>query len=211
MKIFFVRTLFFFFSIISFDLSAQPDSIDTRNNSVKAKHLFIDVHQIGPGKVKYNAVVEAHAKDLETEGKYNVEFIKYWVNEKKGLVFCLSSSSDSESIQKTHAEAHGLLANYIYEVTPGIEAALRGRKNLFLEVHYFGAGKVTTKDIAAAHKKDLDVQRKHGVHTINYWVDEKEGVVICLSQAKNSNAIIQMHKEADRILPTYVLKVKQGQ
>ena len=210
MKVFFVRTLFFVCIIISFYPSAQPIRMDTANDTMKAKHLFIDVHQIGPGKVKYNDVVEAHAKDLQTQGKYNVEFIKYWVNEKKGLVFCLSSSSDSESIQKTHAEAHGLLANYIYEVTPGIEAALRGKKNLFLEVHYFGAGKLTTNDIAAAHKKVLDVQRKHGVRFINYWVDEKEGVVIYLSQANNSDAIIQTHKEADGFLPTYVLKVKQG-
>jgi hypothetical protein len=42
------------------------------------KQLFIDVHYLGAGKVSYEAVAQAHAKDLATEGKYRVEFLKYW-------------------------------------------------------------------------------------------------------------------------------------
>jgi len=36
-------------------------------------------------------------------------------------------------------------------------------------------------------------------------------VVMCLSQAKDSNAVIKTHAEAHGLLPAYVLKVKQGQ
>jgi hypothetical protein len=32
------------------------------------------VHNLGAGKVTYNAVAGAHAKDLATEGQYGVEF-----------------------------------------------------------------------------------------------------------------------------------------
>ena len=77
-------------------------------------------------------------------------------------------------------------------------------------MHYFDAGKVTAKDVAAAHQKDLAVEKKYGVNFINYWVDEKEGVVMCLSQAKDSNAVIQTHKEAHGLLPAYVEQVKPG-
>jgi hypothetical protein len=51
----------------------------------------------------------AHAKDLKTQNQYNVQFIKYWVDESQGIVYCLSSALDTASIIKTHQEAHGLL------------------------------------------------------------------------------------------------------
>ena len=43
-----------------------------------------------------------------------------------------------------------------------------------------------------------------------YWVDEKNGVVMCLSEAADSMSIIKTHKEAHGLVPSSVLKVKQG-
>ncbi|GAB2808817.1 hypothetical protein GCM10027043_05000 [Ferruginibacter profundus] len=189
---------------------AQTTTKDKIINT-KGKHLYIDVHQLTPGKVKYDEVAQAHAKDLIAEKKHGVHFIKYWVNEDKGLVYCLSAAVDTQSIVKTHAEAHGLLPAHVYRVTDGQYADLTSEKNLFLDIHYLGAGKVTAKDVAAAHQKDLTVQNKFGVNFINYWVDEKEGTVICLSQAKDSSSIIKTHSEAHGLIPALVLKVKQGE
>ena len=203
--------LIFSLSLISFSLSAQTKSTQSTIHNTGGRKLYIDVHQLEPGKVKYEAVAGAHAKDLATQGKYGVEFIKFWVDENKGLVYCLSSSPDSESIRKTHAEAHGLLPEHIYLVTDGDEARAIKGEELFLDVHYLGAGKVTAKDVAGAHQKDLATQGKYGVNFINYWVNEKDGVVMCLAQAKDSSAIIQTHKEAHGLIPAYVLKVKQGE
>src|SRR5882757_8758338 len=87
----------------------------------KDTNLYIDVHHLGPGKVKYEDVAKAHAKDLAVEKKYGVNFIKYWVDEKGGNVYCLSSAPDTLSIRKTHAEAHGLLPEQIYMVKSGTE------------------------------------------------------------------------------------------
>ena len=211
MKINFRLLTFSLFVMHSSFCTAQSDSI-ARNVPNKLKtNLYIDVHQLSPGKVKYEDVAKAHAKDLVAEKKHGVHFITYWVNEEKGLVYCLSSSSDTQSIIKTHAEAHGLLPEHIFLVTDGQRAGLTNEKNLFLDVHYLGAGKVTAGDVAAAHKKDLSVQSKYGVNFINYWVDEKEGTVFCLSQAKDSSGIIKTHKEAHGLIPAVVLKVKQGQ
>jgi hypothetical protein len=207
MKVSFVIILFLAFSSVSLCLPAQKNKKDTAGT----KKLYIDVHHLEPGKVTYEAVAQAHAKDLAVEKKYGVEFLKYWVDEDKGLVYCLSSTSDTAAIRKTHAEAHGLLPDHIYLVTDGMAAALQGQKNLYLDVHELGAGNVTAKDVAAAHKKDLAVEQKYGVNFINYWVNEKEGVVMCLSEAPDSNAIIQTHKEAHGLLPAYVMKVKQGE
>ena len=197
-------------AFIPFNIMAQTSKGKTISKT-KNENLYIDVHQLEPGKVKYEDVAKAHAKDLAIEKKYGVNFIKYWVDEEKGLVYCLSSAPDSESIRKTHAEAHGLLPQYIYKVTGGIPSTATGEKNYFLDVHYLGAGNVTVKDVAGAHEKDLAVEKKYDVNFINYWVDEKNGVVMCLSQAKDSNAVIQTHKEAHGLLPAYVLKVKEGE
>jgi phenolic acid decarboxylase len=207
MKSVFVKTL----SAASILLSLNACGQTATSPKTTGTHLYIDVHQLEPGKVKFEDVAGAHAKDLEVQKKYGVNFIKYWVDEQKGLVYCLSSTSDSSAIRKTHKEAHGLLPQHIYPVTDGMEAALNGKGNFFLDVHYLGAGKVTAKDVAGAHQKDLAAQGKYGVNFINYWVNEQEGVVMCLSQAKDSTSVIETHKEAHGLLPAYVLKVKQGQ
>ena len=150
-------------------------------------------------------------KILPMKKKYGVEFIKFRVDEQNGVVYCLSSTNDSSAIRKTHAEAHGLLPDHIYTVTPGQAAALKGQKQLFLDIHELGPGNVTAKDVAAAHEKDLGVQDKYGVNFINYWVDEKAGMVMCLSEAQDSTAVIDTHKEAHGLIPAKVLKVKQGE
>jgi hypothetical protein len=198
------------FCLMSFCATSQTNNKVTTVNKIKDGNLYIDVHQLTPGKIKYEDVAKAHAKDLAIENKYGVHFLKYWVVEDKGLVYCLSSASDSSAIRKTHAEAHGLLPEYIYKVTDGIASTLNGQNNLFLDVHYLGAGNVTANDVAAAHQKDLAVEKKHDVNFINYWVDEKQGVVMCLSQAKDSSSVIETHKEAHGLIPAYVLKIQEG-
>lgn len=211
MKVMIVLLTVCAFNVVSFKSSAQPSATNTSLHKAPVKNFYIDVHQLKAGKVKYKDVAQAHAKDVEVEEKYGVDFIKFWVDEDNGVVYCLSSSSDSAAIRKTHAEAHGLLPNQIFMVTAGQAAALTGQKKLFLDVHELGAGKVTAKDVAAAHKKDLAVQAKYGVNFINYWVDEKAGVVMCLSEANDSTSVINTHKEAHGLIPVKVSEVKQGE
>src|SRR3954452_3428897 len=105
MKLIFALLTLSVFNFSSFQLSAQTTSVV----KTAAKSLYIDVHRLEPGKVKFEDVAKAHAKDLATQEKYGVDFMKFWVDEDKGLVYCLSSSGNPEAITKTHAEAHGLL------------------------------------------------------------------------------------------------------
>ena len=195
-------------SLLIYRASAQTKMTDTSGHKT---HLYIDIHHLEPGKVTYEAVMQAHQKDLATEDKYGVHFLKFWVDEPGGVVYCLSSAPDSAAIRKTHAEAHGLLPDQTYLVTDGAESTIIPGETFYLDAHELGAGKVTAKDVAAAHQKDLAVEKKYGVNFINYWVNEKDGVVLCLSQAPDSSAIIATHKEAHGLLPAYVVPVKQGQ
>jgi len=209
MKVLFALTVVAAICLLSFRLQAQSDKAVTEPGKRSTEHLYLDVHHLGPGKVTAAAVAEAHAKDLAVQGKYGVHFLKYWVDEAGGDVYCLSSSADTQSIRKTHADAHGLLPDQIYAVTEGKESAINGEKNFYLDIHEFGAEKVTAKDVAAAHQKDLAVEGKYGVNFINYWVNG--GVVVCLSQAPDSLSVIRTHKEAHGLVPQHIMQVKPGE
>lgn len=198
------------------DSKKNTDATTKETSSVSAdsglvQSYFIDVHDLEPGKVTFKDVEDAHAKDLATQGKYGVNFVKFWVDESKGKVYCLSQAKNEDAVTNTHKEAHGLIPSSVYQVSSGVETQAAGNKQFFIDVHEMGAGKVTAKDVAGAHDKDMAVQHKHGVNFTNYWVDEKKGVIMCLSEAPDSNAVKNAHKEAHGLMPAYVLKVKQGQ
>lgn len=78
--------------------------------------LFMDVHNI-EGGVSASDVAEAHKADLETQAKYGVSYLRYWVNEEEGKIFCLVEADDAEAANTVHREAHGLVADAIYPVS----------------------------------------------------------------------------------------------
>ena len=80
--------------------------------------LFMDVHTL-EGGVSASDVAEAHAKDVETQGKYGVDYKNYWVDEDAGKIFCLVEAPDADTARTVHREAHGLVADEIYEVHQG--------------------------------------------------------------------------------------------
>ena len=80
--------------------------------------LFMDIHDHVPGLTK-EAVAGAHQKDLETQGKHNVKYLQYWYNDKTGQVFCLVEAPNKEAAIAVHREAHGLVADQIFEVVEG--------------------------------------------------------------------------------------------
>jgi hypothetical protein len=81
--------------------------------------LFMDVHRNLPDGTSAADVAGAHAADLATQDKYGVKYLKYWVDESDGKVFCLVEAPDAETASTVHREAHGLVADEIYEVQEG--------------------------------------------------------------------------------------------
>lgn len=77
--------------------------------------LFMDVHNM-EGGVSAADVAGAHQKDLETQELYGVAYKRYWVDERAGKIFCLVDAPDAESANTVHREAHGLVADEIYQV-----------------------------------------------------------------------------------------------
>ena len=80
--------------------------------------LFMDMHELDGG-VTIADVANAHAADLRTQDKHGVEYLRYWVDEKQGKIFCLVEAPDAEAANTVHREAHGLVADSIFEVQEG--------------------------------------------------------------------------------------------
>ncbi len=78
--------------------------------------LYMDVHNI-KGGVSAEDVEKAHQADLEMQGKYGVEYKRYWVAEDQGKIFCLVEAPDPEAANTVHREAHGLVADEVFEVS----------------------------------------------------------------------------------------------
>ncbi len=78
--------------------------------------LFMDVHNIDGG-VSVDDVAKAHEADLATQDSHGVSYKKYWVDEAGGKIFCLVDAPDAESANTVHREAHGLVADEIFEVS----------------------------------------------------------------------------------------------
>jgi hypothetical protein len=78
--------------------------------------LYMDVHSIDGG-VSADDVAKAHEADLATEGNHGVHYQKYWVDEKAGKIFCLVEAPSADAANTVHREAHGLVADEIFEVS----------------------------------------------------------------------------------------------
>ncbi|SFC01593.1 Protein of unknown function [Nocardioides terrae] len=80
--------------------------------------LFMDVHHMNGG-VTANDVAAAHVADLAEQDKHDVTYLRYWVNEEEGRIFCLCEAPSAEAANTVHREAHGLVADEIYQVQEG--------------------------------------------------------------------------------------------
>lgn len=87
--------------------------------------LYMDIHNLDDGTTPED-IAKAHAKDMETQKKYGVEYTKYWVNETGKKVFCLAHAPNAEAAEQVHREAHGLMPEKIIEVQPELAEGFLG-------------------------------------------------------------------------------------
>jgi hypothetical protein len=78
----------------------------------------MDVHEIAGG-VSMDDVAKAHLADLQAQGAYDVRYLRYWVDPDHGQVFCLVEAPTAQAAADVHRQAHGLVADRIYQVQEG--------------------------------------------------------------------------------------------
>jgi class 3 adenylate cyclase len=52
------------------------------------------------------------------------------------------------------------------------------------------------EDVAEAHRRDVDIQDRHGVKYMAYWFDENSGAAFCLVHAPDPATAERVHREA---------------
>jgi class 3 adenylate cyclase len=80
--------------------------------------LYMDRHD-APG-VTPEELADAHTRDVEVQEKYGVHYHTYWFDPANGSVFCLAEGPSTNAVDAVHAEAHGLTAGKILELSPGV-------------------------------------------------------------------------------------------
>jgi hypothetical protein len=80
---------------------------------------------------------------------------------------------------------------------------------LYLDVHHKVEG-LTGAAMTDAHRRDLEVQDKYGVHYLRYWYDEGTGKVFCLVQAPSREAAAAVHREAHGHMADEIIEVTEG-
>jgi hypothetical protein len=80
--------------------------------------LYMDVHSLDGG-VAIDDVAKAHEADLQTQGKHDVRYLRYWVDEANGKIFCLVEAPSADAASTVHREAHGLVADDVFQVQEG--------------------------------------------------------------------------------------------
>jgi len=81
--------------------------------------LSMDIHTVNGGAT-VDGVARAHAADLKAQGAHGVRYLRYRVSEAEGKIFCLVEAPSAAAANKVHREAHGLVANDVFEVQEGL-------------------------------------------------------------------------------------------
>jgi hypothetical protein len=80
---------------------------------------------------------------------------------------------------------------------------------LYMDVHRDMKG-VTAEELAEAHRKDQQVQDKHGVEYLKYWYNPDDGAVFCLARAPSKEAAEAVHREAHGHVAAEIFEVHEG-
>ena len=79
--------------------------------------LYMDIHHLE--EVSLADVAGAHQADLAIQQQHGVNYLRYWVDEEHGKVFCLVDAPSAEAAATVHREAHGLVADEVFAVQEG--------------------------------------------------------------------------------------------
>jgi hypothetical protein len=64
-----------------------------------------------------------------------------------------------------------------------------------------------TGDVAEAHRRDVDIQDRHGVKYMAYWFDENNGADFCLVHAPDPETAERVHRAAHGEIPNAIIPV----
>ncbi len=71
-------------------------------------------------------IAAAHARDLDVQERYGVQYVTYWFDYARQHAFCLAQGPDAAAVDAVHREAHGQIATEIIDVDEAVVARFMG-------------------------------------------------------------------------------------
>jgi class 3 adenylate cyclase len=87
--------------------------------------LYMDIHRNIQDTAPED-IAAAHEVDLATQGAYGVKYLRWWFNRDLGSIYCLVDAPSSQAANEVHKSGHGLVADEMIEVEPGMVDAMIG-------------------------------------------------------------------------------------
>ena len=87
--------------------------------------LFMDRHD--DPNITPERGAEAHRADIRLQDHYGCKFRTYWLDQRRGHVFCLVEAPSREHVEEVHRNAHGEIPNQIIEVEERLGELFLGR------------------------------------------------------------------------------------
>jgi class 3 adenylate cyclase len=75
----------------------------------------------------------------------------------------------------------------------------------YIDIH--DAPGATSRDVADAHGRDVQIQDKHGVEYIKYWHNHQKGKIFCLCTAPTAEAAQAVHREAHGLMASQIMEI----
>lgn len=195
------------FLLLSLLTGALAVAGQAHDNRQPARQYFIDVHELGAGKVTAAAVAEAHRKDLAVEKKHGVHFIEYWIDAPTGRVYCLSEAPNADAIAAAHREAHGLVPARTMAVTTSVQKYAGQR--MFLTIDPLDANSMPSP-VAEMTREKLATEDRFGVSLIDAWTDQAGGSFLCLCGAPTADAVRRTLRETSNLAPRTIANASSG-
>jgi len=79
---------------------------------------------------------------------------------------------------------------------------------IYMDAHIIPG--VKAKEVAEAHRKDLLHQGDFGCKCMTYWVDEERETIFCLVDAKDKDAVRELHNKAHGMVPNKIIEVSSS-
>lgn len=80
---------------------------------------------------------------------------------------------------------------------------------MFVDEHRNVEG-LTAEAVIATHRRDLEIQDRHGVRYLNYWYNSDDRSLYCLFEAPSKEAAETVHREAHGLTADKITEVTQG-
>jgi AraC-like DNA-binding protein len=87
--------------------------------------IYMDIHEV-PGIEALDAA-NAHQKDMLIQHEYQCKCMTYWIDEPRGVVFCLIEAPDKSVVEEMHRHSHGLIPHKIIDVNNDLVESFLGR------------------------------------------------------------------------------------